>query len=748
MLRVALVTFAAWWAVSAPGPPPQAARGEIENVAAFARLYGVVRYFYPADAVTSVDWDRYAVVGVSRVRGAKNDAALEASLEELFDPLGPGLRIGKRLPPAPPAGAIDPALVVWSYQGPGIERSTERSPYSARRTHRATESQGAKAFVTMGQKVPAEALRGKTIRLQGRARVTDPTAAGWARFTLRVERPNKQVGFYDAMQDRPIGKAEWTEYVIEGPVADDATSISIGVLANGKVTADFDAVELSVLEGETGVPVPIRDAGFEEPGDAAEGGWDSWSERHQAVKITGDAAEGQRFLRLLPSASAELPTNTEAAAGAHIDVKLGKSLSARVPLALSDEEARLASAQSIQAATSTMGDVKGRSDLDVRLADVVVAWNVFRHFYPYWEEAGVDWDSRLVPQLEIAYAAETGEAQRRVLQKLVADVRDGHGMVTDPALEAAGALPIKLRVLDGKLVVFATSLLDQAPVGAVVTTIDGVAAAQRLEAETQLASGTDQWRAWRATRAITECRGNATTQVALVTPRGKKRQLALPCGRKGPDELRPDPVTELASGTWYVDLTRAKMAEIEPVLPTLATAKGVVFDLRGYPTDAGAGMLPYLLAEAENDRWMHVASITGPFGQVSGWESFGWNLDPATPRLAGQRVFLTDGRAISYAESVMGYVKDRHLATILGGTTAGTNGNVVGFTVPGGCSIRFTGMRVTGHDGRTPHHLAGVRPDIPMEPTIAGIGERRDELLERATELIRERTAPAATARK
>ena len=103
-----------------------------------------------------------------------------------------------------------------------------------------------------------------------------------------------------------------------------------------------------------------------------------------------------------------------------------------------------------------------------------------------------------------------------------------------------------------------------------------------------------------------------------------------------------------------------------------------------------------------------------------------------TPHLAAKRVFLTNGRAISYAESVMGYVADRKLATIIGSTTAGTNGNVHRFEVPGGFAIFFTGMRVTRHDGRTPFHLAGVQPDIALEPTLAGIRTGRDELLERA----------------
>ncbi len=75
----------------------------------------------------------------------------------------------------------------------------------------------------------------------------------------------------------------------------------------------------------------------------------------------------------------------------------------------------------LRAALSSGPDSSDQPDLDTRLADVVVAWNVFRHFYPYWTEAGVDWDARLRPQLELAYEATTRAAHRDALRLLVAD---------------------------------------------------------------------------------------------------------------------------------------------------------------------------------------------------------------------------------------------------------------------------------------------------------------------------------------
>src|SRR4051794_21642924 len=64
--------------VSSATPTQGARSDEIANVVAFARLYGAVRFFYPADAVTAVDWNGFAVLGVSRVRPAADAGALAA----------------------------------------------------------------------------------------------------------------------------------------------------------------------------------------------------------------------------------------------------------------------------------------------------------------------------------------------------------------------------------------------------------------------------------------------------------------------------------------------------------------------------------------------------------------------------------------------------------------------------------------------------------------------------------------------
>jgi C-terminal processing protease CtpA/Prc len=105
------------------------------------------------------------------------------------------------------------------------------------------------------------------------------------------------------------------------------------------------------------------------------------------------------------------------------------------------------------------------------------------------------------------------------------------------------------------------------------------------------------------------------------------------------------------------------------------------------------------------------------------------------PRLAGKIVFITDGRAISYAESFMSFIEHYQLGEIVGGPTAGTNGNVNPFNLPGGFKVVWTGMKVVKHDG-SQHHLIGIQPTVPAQPSLAGAIEGRDELLNIALEIV------------
>ena len=140
-------------------------------------------------------------------------------------------------------------------------------------------------------------------------------------------------------------------------------------------------------------------------------------------------------------------------AGAHVDVDLGSGVRARVPLALTAAQAATRIDPAFEARVQRP-IVSGRGDLDTAVADVVVAWNVYRHFYPYLREvaadAKVEWDDTL--RVHLGRMLDSKAATRHdVLAGLVADARDGHGRVSDNEVDARGQLPVFLQDVEGQI---------------------------------------------------------------------------------------------------------------------------------------------------------------------------------------------------------------------------------------------------------------------------------------------------------
>ncbi len=74
-------------------------------------------------------------------------------------------------------------------------------------------------------------------------------------------------------------------------------------------------------------------------------------------------------------------------------------------------------------------------------------------------------------------------------------------------------------------------------------------------------------------------------------------------------------------------------------------------------------------------------------------------------------------------------------AEVIGSTTAGADGNVSNFALPGGLSTMISGIGIFYPDGR-PIQRLGILSDIEARPTIEGMRAGSDEVLETAIRQI------------
>ncbi|MEM7202634.1 MAG: S41 family peptidase [Planctomycetota bacterium] len=379
---------------------------------------------------------------------------------------------------------------------------------------------------------------------------------------------------------------------------------------------------------------------------------------------------------------------------------------------------------------------------NTRLAAVAQAWCVFEHFYPYFDVTDVDWRAQLDVALRASAVAADGEAAADAIARLVGSLDDGHGRVMGGSRrDLDGYLPVALRWAGADLVICGLgSGVEDVRIGEVVESIDGAPVTRLHDQMVDLvSSATPGWTRYRTQMMFARWPTQDPVRLALRGPDGKRRDMSLARVAEfvaDQSDERPANGSAVAEGIVYFDLNRAPTEELDKHLEALAAAKGIIFDMRGYPDSAAKDVVELLMTDRGQSAIWGVPRIESPDRSTWEWDGAGrWQLRPREPHLAAKVAFLTDGRAISYAESIMGIVEAYRLGEIIGATTAGTNGNVNPFEVAGGFRISWTGMRVLKHDGSR-HHGVGIAPTVPVEPTAKGIAAGQDEVLDRAVAVL------------
>ncbi len=722
---------------------------ELENLRAFTKLCGYVKYFHPTDEASQIDWDRFAIYGAERVKDAQNSEGLRAALQELFLPIAPTIQIYRSEEPRPlilPEDTEGLKVVAWQHLG--VKLGSSSNIYRSIRLNRETRiSSTEHGFGTVTQSVDATAYRGKEIKLKAYVRTKVSGTGNQGQLWLRVDREKQQRGFFDNMQDRPIQSRDWQSYEIVGRVADDATRIVFGCFLYGMGQVWVDGFQLFTKREDGGWnTIQIQNAGFEVEAGGRPKMWFANSPGYEYKVVSDDPHEGEHSLLIENQGKSFSGTlfDRYPEVGEVVKKKLGIGLSCQVPLALySNNKSTLGQVDK----TSFEVLLERLSEIDtgqltannefVRLGDIVIAWNVFQHFYPYFEVVGTDWDAQLTNSLEEALSNQNEEDFSYTLRRLVAKLHDGHGRVRHKRSVEEAGLPFVVGWIENQVVITVSKDPTYFKVGDIVASVDGIPAEQVLLNAEEYISGSPQWRRVNSLRRFGYGKEGTTAELQLLRDDQKLTVQALRDNEDRLSEPGGPKLKELEQGIFYVDLTKTGMDEITKKINELANAKGVIFNLRGYPK-GNHEVISHLLREPDTSgAWMRVPQIIYPDREdIVGYTEHGWHMQPKEPHIKGKVVFLTDGRAISYAESFMGFIEHYQLAEIVGQPTAGTNGNVNPFILPGGFRVTWTGMRVLKHDG-SQHHLIGIQPTVPVQRTIQGVKEGRDEFIEKALEIIR-----------
>jgi C-terminal processing protease CtpA/Prc len=208
----------------------------------------------------------------------------------------------------------------------------------------------------------------------------------------------------------------------------------------------------------------------------------------------------------------------------------------------------------------------------------------------------------------------------------------------------------------------------------------------------------------------------------------------------------PGPAFRLVSKeVAYLKLSAVKEAECAHYVEEAAGTKGLIIDIRNYPSEFVVFALGSHLVQKETE------FVRFTEGDLANPGAFHWtkplSLSPEKPQYAGKIVILVDESSMSQAEYTSMAFRAADGAMVIGSATSGADGNVSPFVLPGGLQTMISGIGVFYPD-KTPTQRIGIKPSIEVRPTIAGIRAGRDEVLEEALRQIRGGKCPHRKSRK
>jgi len=380
-----------------------------------------------------------------------------------------------------------------------------------------------------------------------------------------------------------------------------------------------------------------------------------------------------------------------------------------------------------------------------RLLALFRYWNIINYFYPYKYIMDQNWDSTLVEFIPKIINAPDAKSNNMEFLKLIKRLDDAHAWLYSETYyeEIYGyyKLPLTLMYLENETVITGVFTENKnISVGDIIKSVNGVDIYELRDSLRQFTVGSNSagLEKYINDRILNGPSGNV--QMVLENQAGQKNVSILrnlTWSEYSEIIKRTGPIWEIiqrgSKGVGYVDLDRLEIGQIDSMFTDLWNTDAIIFDLRGYPNITMYNMINYLF-----DGPVHFANGTSPDILYPGtlyWDVYFWGEGDFSETYHNQIVVLINERTQSQAELHTMLLEYHPNAMKIGSQTAGADGSSVTIYLPGGIQTNFSGGGIYYPDN-TPTQRVGINPDYNVIPTIQGIRDSLDEVLEKALIIV------------
>ena len=396
--------------------------------------------------------------------------------------------------------------------------------------------------------------------------------------------------------------------------------------------------------------------------------------------------------------------------------------------------------------------LKNYFDLDYnskgsRILMLFVYWNVIEYYFPYKYIMDQKWDLSLEQTLPLVSDAKNESDFYIAMRKMVTNLNDSHVefFLYKSLKSLKYYFPATGKIIDEKLVV--TNILgdslaeaDNIKIGTVITKINGKTIKELAVENRDLICASNEVAYF--DKLVTPILRNDSQNVEVeFLKNGKyetKSMIWFSYHDSHRNEFKKGATKKkerfklLDNNIGYVDMGIIKEKHIPDMIQALKSTKAIVFDMRNYPQNTWKEISDFL-----NSQEKSFCIYTMPYPNYPG--RYVWTEERKCgfenkDNYKGKVIVLLNEDSISQSEWTAMSFQTANNTTIIGSQTAGADGNAFEFDFKGFHTI-YSAIGVYYPDGRETQRI-GIVPDIEVKPTIKGIQEGKDEVLDRALVFI------------
>ena len=371
-----------------------------------------------------------------------------------------------------------------------------------------------------------------------------------------------------------------------------------------------------------------------------------------------------------------------------------------------------------------------------RLLALFRYWNIINYFFPYKNLMDQDWDSTLKEFIPKIVEVSNELDFHLAFKELTVHINDSHGFYSSPTYwewNGASFTPFLVRFIENETVITkVVESVDAVKVGDIIKAIDGQNIYTLRDSLRKYAHGSNNEIIDRTLNDFIMWGNSGPFELTIENEAGEQT-ITLNRNRSYTDELFTvtGPIFRLAQNNCnygIIDMGRLEREQVGEVFSTFQDADAIIFDIRNYPRGTLWTIVNYIYRIPTT-----IAKFTVPDHAFPGrlyWLDATLGFGTATP-YEGKIIILFDERTQSQAEYTCMGLEQYPDVVKIGSTTSGADGNVSRIYLPGNIITAASFLGVFYPDNQ-PTQRIGILPDIEVRPTIEGIRNGTDEVMEYA----------------